>query len=55
MRLISSGGEWTVEGPGSERATIAYAALDGETLVYEFPGDGQLAIGSSALVKEGAC
>ena len=35
MKLVSDGHDWTVEGAGSERATVAYACLDGDRLVYE--------------------
>ena len=55
MRLIPSGRGWTIEGPGSERATIAYARLDGERLVYELPGDERSSSDSHTLVREGAC
>jgi hypothetical protein len=35
MRLLPSGSGWTIDGPGSERARLAYAYLDGERLAYE--------------------
>jgi peptidoglycan/xylan/chitin deacetylase (PgdA/CDA1 family) len=35
MRLVSEGGGWRIEGPGSSRARLAYAQLDGDQLVYE--------------------
>jgi hypothetical protein len=34
MRLIQDGNGWQIEGPESERARIAYAALDGDRIVY---------------------
>jgi hypothetical protein len=34
MKLVHCGGEWRIEGRGSERARIAYAVSDGEELVY---------------------
>lgn len=34
MRLVRDGINWRVEGPGAERATIAYATLDQDTLAY---------------------
>ena len=37
MNLVSSGKEWKVSGPGSERARVAYAQLDGDRLTYEIP------------------
>jgi hypothetical protein len=36
MKLMSSGhGRWAIEGPGSHRAMVAYAHLEGHRLVYE--------------------
>jgi hypothetical protein len=35
MKLIRKGRNWEIEGPGKERARIAYAVLDGDRLVYE--------------------
>jgi len=35
MRLVSNGASWRVEGPGSERASVAYARVDGPRVVYE--------------------
>jgi hypothetical protein len=37
MKLVQSGGAWTIEGPGSDRAKVAYACLDKGHLVYEVP------------------
>lgn len=37
MELVADGGEWRIHGPGSERARVAYACLDGNELVYETP------------------
>lgn len=34
MRLVWRGEEWQIEGPGKERARIAYASLQGNQLVY---------------------
>lgn len=34
MRLVKHGAEWRIEGPGCERARIAWAALDGDRLHY---------------------
>ena len=34
MRLEQHGGEWRVTGPGSERATVAFARLRGNDIVY---------------------
>jgi hypothetical protein len=34
MSLIWKNGRWEIEGPGSERARVAYASLDGESLAY---------------------
>ena len=35
MRLVPDGKSWRVEGPGSERARVAYARHTGERVVYE--------------------
>jgi hypothetical protein len=35
MQLVQDGPGWRIEGTGSERATLAYACLDGDRLVYE--------------------
>ena len=34
MRLVSRGSGWQIEGPGKERARIAYASLQGDRLIY---------------------
>jgi hypothetical protein len=35
MHLVPDGSSWRVEGPGSARARVAYARLQGERVVYE--------------------
>lgn len=35
MRLMEEGGKWSVQGPGSERARVAFAKRDGNRLIYE--------------------
>jgi hypothetical protein len=35
MRLVPDGASWRIEGPGSERARVAYARHVGERVVYE--------------------
>jgi hypothetical protein len=35
MKLVAHGQDWKIEGPGSERATVAYARLEKGHLVYE--------------------
>lgn len=35
MTLVRRGGTWRVEGPDSEWAQVAYAALDGDRVVYQ--------------------
>jgi hypothetical protein len=35
MRLVRDSGVWRIEGPGKERARIAYAAVDGGKISYE--------------------
>jgi hypothetical protein len=34
MKLIRTGNGWRIEGPDSERARVAYASRQGETVVY---------------------
>src|SRR5205807_9967823 len=34
MRLVPRGDGWEIEGPGKERARIAYASLEGNQLLY---------------------
>ena len=36
MKLTRSSGQWSIEGPGKERARLAYATLDGQRVAYEF-------------------
>jgi hypothetical protein len=35
MRLVSNNGQWEIEGPGKEDASLAYAIADGNRLRYE--------------------
>lgn len=35
MRLVSEGSTWRIEGPGSERARLAFAVVEDGTVVYE--------------------
>jgi hypothetical protein len=39
MELICKDGEWRVEGPGKERARIAFACADGENMSYLLEGE----------------
>ncbi|HEY1805469.1 MAG TPA: hypothetical protein VGG45_13425 [Terracidiphilus sp.] len=34
MKLVKMNGSWAVEGPGSERARVAYARVSGDTVTY---------------------
>jgi len=34
MTLVRNGSTWCIEGPGSDRARIAYASLDGDSVTY---------------------
>jgi hypothetical protein len=34
MKLVQNGSAWQIEGPGRNRACVAYAVLDGERLAY---------------------
>jgi hypothetical protein len=38
MSVVPEGDSWRIEGPGSERATLAFAELDGDRVVYKLPG-----------------
>jgi hypothetical protein len=35
LRLVDHDGEWRIEGPGAERAKLAFAKLVGDRLEYE--------------------
>jgi hypothetical protein len=35
MKLVRQGNCWAIEGPDKDRARVAYAAMDGNGLVYE--------------------
>ena len=37
MKLMTQGDTWVIEGPGKERARIAYAVLEGDDVRYSFP------------------
>lgn len=37
MKLVRQGHNWVIEGPDKDKARVAYAALDGNRLVYELP------------------
>ena len=41
MTLTPAAGGWRIDGPDSDRARVAYAALDGDRLVYSFTNTGQ--------------
>jgi len=43
MKLVRDNGAWRIEGPGNERARIAYAAVDGGKLSYEIESPGKQA------------
>ncbi len=36
MRMVRNGDAWEIRGPGSERARVAYAHLDGDRIAYSF-------------------
>jgi len=48
MRLIRRGNRWEVEGPGSERARIAHASLEGNRVVYRVETPGSAAAADDA-------
>ena len=41
MTLIADDNGWRIEGPGSSRARVAYARLDGDHMVYEVAAQGR--------------
>ena len=41
MRLVKEGSTWQIDGPDKHRARIAYAALDGDRVVYTFDDDSE--------------
>ena len=48
MRLVNRGNGWEIEGPGKERARIAYASLENNRLVYRFERSNVTATGVAA-------
>jgi hypothetical protein len=40
MKLVRHGNTWQIEGPGSERARLAYASLEGDRVVYTLERQG---------------
>ena len=36
MKIVGESGEWRIEGPGRERAKLAYACLRGDRICYTF-------------------
>jgi hypothetical protein len=46
MELIEHGGSWRIVGPESARARIAYAALDGDRIVYSVDAHSEGTVGS---------
>ena len=40
MVLVPQGRNWKIEGPGNERARVAFAQLDGDQLIYELDRPG---------------
>jgi len=43
MKLVRDNGAWRIDGPGKERARIAYAAVDGGEISYEVESSGKQA------------
>ena len=35
MTLVAAGDDWRIEGPGSDRARVAYASIENDRLVYQ--------------------
>jgi hypothetical protein len=53
MNLVRHGSTWQIEGPGSERARLAYASLEGDRVVYTVEGQ-ECESGCSSYVDRGA-
>jgi len=43
IRLVRDGSSWRIEGPGCERARVAYATLQGDQIVYSVGSAGETA------------
>jgi hypothetical protein len=41
MRVVPADGGWRIEGEGSHRATLAFASLDRDRVVYEMGEEGR--------------
>ena len=39
MELVCEGGKWRVEGPGKERASVAYAYATGDSVTFSQTGE----------------
>jgi len=39
MKVVRHGNSWSVEGPGSERATVAFACVENDHLTFEFKNE----------------
>ncbi len=50
MQLVRTGQAWTIEGPGKERACIAYAYRDGDRLTYSIGRAGSERFASNGTV-----
>jgi hypothetical protein len=53
MRLVKTGDQWKIEGPGSERARIAYAIAHEDDLVFSLnePATPDIAVGTSVISR----
>jgi hypothetical protein len=48
MRIVNHAGQWRIEGPGAERAVLAFAKADGEHLEYEVSTENKVLEGSKS-------
>lgn len=55
MKLVREGTKWKIEGPGSDRARLAYAHLDGEQVVYSVERDSTSTVGTGLSDSDGSC
>jgi glycosyltransferase involved in cell wall biosynthesis len=51
MKLVAQGDGWRIEGAGSERATIAYAAIADGRVTYSFENPGRNSLGAGQPIK----
>jgi hypothetical protein len=43
MRVVADGAQWRIEGPGSDRARLAFAVVENDSVVYELASANRMA------------